>query len=163
MSCNLQNILREHRDDLIARVMERLRQPGHPHYEQLGLERMQRRVASLVDAFIASLAENGELFVRHVEGIAEQRAEEGFFLAEMQSTLSVLEERAWELVVAEVALEDQVGCLSRVTATVGRAKDGLARIFLAHKQRAESELARLEARFGALLAGTISTEVREDD
>jgi hypothetical protein len=163
MSQTLYEISRRHQPDLVERVDQRLSEPGHPHYERLPAEQRLRRVGALVEAFVASLPEGAHGFVTFVEKLAEQRVEEGYFLAEMQSTLSVLEERAWELVVAEVPLEEQVSCLARVTSIVCSAKDALARIFLAHQQRAEKELARLEARFETLLTGTISSEIREDE
>jgi hypothetical protein len=130
--------------DLTDAVVAGLRKAGAPHYGAIEPAELERRCRLLAEAFLASMDGNPAVFVEYVRGITDERIGEGYFLAEIQQALSLLEARVWHLVAERSNVRSLVPNLGIVTATVGAAKDELARVFLAHKQRAEAECARLQ-------------------
>jgi hypothetical protein len=138
--------------ELAAALFEGLRASRRSHYGTIDAADLTRRCARLVDAFLASLEGGPAAFVDYVRRITEERIAEGFYLPEIQQALSLLEARAWQIVVERSSVGALVGHLSAVTGTIGAAKDELARLYLAHKQRAEADLARLQT--SRLFAGT---------
>jgi hypothetical protein len=147
--------LRSGAAELIAAVAERLGRADMPHYRDADPALVQERVVRLVEAFLVAASGAPAAFVAHVRGIAEERADEGYFLGEIQAVLSALEARAWQIAAFGVddprALLHDLGAVSLL---VGGAKDELARVYLARKQRADSEVARLQRRFQELFKGT---------
>lgn len=136
---------REDASELTDALFEGLRGAARSHYESLEAADLARRCWRLVEAFIAAMGAGPAVFVEYVRRITEERIAEGFHLAEIQQALSLLEARAWRIVVDRSSVALVVPHLSVVTGTVGAAKDELARLYLAHKQRAEADLARLQA------------------
>jgi hypothetical protein len=123
-----------------------------PHYEAIDAAALAKRCRLLVDVFVTALEGNGALFVDYVHRITEERIGEGFYLPEIQHALSLLESGAWQIVVERSNVASLVRNLGIVTGVVGAAKDELARVYLAHKQRAEADAARLQT--ARLFAGT---------
>jgi hypothetical protein len=111
-------------------------------------------VARLVDAFVESLAEQPQSFVRHVESIVTERIASGFALEEIQTALTLLEERVWGLVVAECPASEHAPYLARATSTIGCAKDRLAQLYLSELHRQLARVERCERRLEALFRGT---------
>jgi hypothetical protein len=143
---------REDACELTDALHQGLRGRGRSHYEALDAADLAQRCSRLVDAFLTSLEGEAGAFVDYVRRITEERIAEGFYLPEIQMALSLLEARAWHIVVDRSSIGALVGHLSVVTGTIGAAKDELARVYLAHKQRAEADLARLQT--SRLFAGT---------
>ena len=138
--------------ELKAALFEGLHDAGRSHYATIDAADLAHRCARLVDAFLASLDRDAGAFVDYVREITEERIAEGFHLPEIQRALSLLEARAWQIVVDRSSIGALVGHLSVVTGTIGAAKDELARVYLAHKQRLEADLVRLQT--SRLFAGT---------
>ena len=129
-----------------------------PHYREALPEERRARLERLVAAFLEAVRAGGPApFVAHVRAIAGERAEEGYFLREIQHALSALEAQAWPLVTGAGGDTDVVvRRLALVTGVVGRGKDELARAFLEHTERAEARVASLEQRLAELFKGTQS-------
>jgi hypothetical protein len=163
MAKDLESVIAAHRDELATTLVDQLRKSQATHYRTLDAEKLRERADRLVAAFAAALAARPEVFVRYLGEIANERIDEGFFLNEMQTALNYLEEKTWQLVVETLPRETQIQHLSRVTATIGAAKDHLAQIYLQRKQRAEDRMIELEERLELLTSGTDSAPLTEDD
>lgn len=137
---------------LTEAVSTGLRNADAPHYASIDAGALDERCHRLVDAFLASMAGSPAVFVEYVRGMTVERIGEGYYLREIQLALSLLESRAWHFVAERSNAASVVRDLGVVTATVGAAKDELARIYLEHKERAEAECVRLTA--SRLFAGT---------
>ncbi len=152
------------RAELAAQLAGTLRGLGQSHFRNLDPEELDDRATDLVVAFCASLASaNPKTFVTYVGGITEQRIHEGFYLDEMQAALGVLEEETWQRVAGRSGARPDVTQLRRITQTIGAAKDEMARIYLAHKERAESRTEQLEKQIEELFKGTVCPPLCEDD
>jgi hypothetical protein len=124
---------------------------------------LRGRAGDLVQSFLRSIKEKPALFLAYLTGIVENRISEGVFLHEIQTVLQILEEKAWWLVVDDVPMADQVRGLSRITGTIGAAKDQIAHIYLRHLERAELRAAVLQRCLDEQAKGTVSEPVGEDD
>ena len=140
--------------DLVASVERRLRTSDTPHYQASEPDLLHERVARLVGAFLEATCAGIEPFVSHVRHVADERADEGYFLEEVQAALSGLEERAWQLLTERAEPARLVPLLAFVTGLVGAAKDELARVYLRHKERAELRAAQLQQKLDELFKGT---------
>jgi len=163
MSSTLYDVLSKNKTDLSDGVVHRLRSTGASHYQRMETDVLQSRAENLVESFLESIKERPAVFTAYLKQVAEDRISEGIFLHEIQVVLQILEEKAWTLVVDSIPQSDQVRCLSRITATVGTAKDQLAHIYLAHLEKAEVKAAFLRQRLDELAKGTDSGPVGEDD
>ncbi len=143
MSIVLYELIGPHEQDLVDHLVRCLKSSTWPHYQEIDVDLLIDRSARLVEVFLVSLDEDPGAFVAYVRGIAEERIAEGYLLHEIVGALGVLERKAWQIVTAELPPQDQVVHLSRVSGTVGAAKNALARIYLNHKEIAEAEVARL--------------------
>ncbi len=101
-----------------------------PHYEAVDRATLDGRTRRLVDAFVAALEDGPQPFVDYVRHMTEERIAEGYYLPEVQTVLSLLEERVWRMVVAEAPVAELVSHLGCVTMVIGKAKDELARVYL---------------------------------
>jgi len=151
MSSELFDILSGRATDLVRTLIMDIRRDA-PHYEAAGPEILGQRCRRLVEAFLASMAGGPAPFVTYVRQITEERISEGYYLPEMQQALSILESRAWQVAVERSTIVNLVPHLGIITGTIGAAKDELARVCLAHKQRADEDLERLQTK--RLFAGT---------
>jgi hypothetical protein len=116
-----------------------------PHYAVADEKLLRTRTRKLVDAFVSALETGPRPFVEYVQQMTEERIAEGYYLVEIQTALSLLEERVWRIVVAEAPIAELVSHLGAVTTIVGNAKDELARVYLTHKERADETIAGLES------------------
>lgn len=144
--------------DLVDTVERRLRTSATPHYHAAAPDLLRERVARLVGAFLEGACAGPEPFLVHVRHVADERADEGYFLEEVQAALSALEERAWQLLVEHAQPARLVSELAFVTGLVGAAKDELARVYLRHKERAELRAAQLQQKLDELFKGTEQPE-----
>lgn len=152
MGTQILALSRQDAADLADAVFVGLRSAAAPHYEAIDAAQLAHRCRLLAEAFLASLDGSPAAFVEYVRGITDERIGEGYYLAEIQQALSLLEARAWQLAVERSNVTTLVRNLSVITGTVGAAKDELARIYLAHQRRAEAECERLQT--ARLFAGT---------
>ncbi len=163
MSTELYDLMIQHEDELIERLVQRLRASSAPHYLDIDINLLERRAANVVEAFLIALAEDPGSFVAYIREIAEERLAEGFLIGEVQCALNVLEENAWKIVVAHAVLQDQVGYLSLITGTVGAAKDALARVYLNRMEVALAKTDRLERKIDELSNGAVDGASLDDE
>lgn len=119
-----------------------LKDASAPHYQATDDSTLQGRTRRLVDAFVVALDDGPHCFVGYVRDMAEERIAEGFFLPEIQTVLSLLEQRVWHMVVDEAPIGELVSQLGCVTTVVGEAKDELARVYLQHLVACEATAAQ---------------------
>jgi hypothetical protein len=162
MKCELYELCAPRRLDLGHELAAALASSQADSYRELQPSELEARALRLVDAFVESLAETPARFVRHVEGIVGDRVAAGFALGEVQAALSLLEERLWRLVVDDCAAADPTPSLSRVTTTIGAAKDRLAQLYLAELQRQLVRVEQCERRLEALFRGTAEAPMPDD-
>ncbi len=149
------------RDELVQALCKRLKSSESPNYRKVKQELLRSRCEKLVDAFLRSSKGDPAPFAAYIEQLTEERISEGYFLPEIQLLLSMLEEHAWSIAVEGSSIASLVPNLTLVTSTIGQAKDRLAQIFLAHKQRAETAAASLERRLEVCMQGTDAVLVDE--
>jgi hypothetical protein len=145
MTTDLFELVRAEAAELAEVLARELRTAGTPHYLRAAPDVVRRRCHRLVKAFLESTRGHPAPFVKYVRQITDERIAEGYYLAEMQQALRLLEERVWRIAVEGSSIDRLVRHLGIVTGTIGAAKDELARAFLSEKQRAEAETARLRA------------------
>ncbi|MBK8230715.1 MAG: hypothetical protein IT349_03440 [Candidatus Eisenbacteria bacterium] len=139
--------------ELAEHLAREIRRVAPQHYDQIDDAVLQQRTARLVGALVKALETGPEPFLVYVRQMAEARIHEGFFLEEMQTVLSLLEERLWNLVLDSAPYRRGIAHLAVVTTIVGRAKDELARVYLERERVAEVRIDELEHRL-QLLRGT---------
>jgi len=135
MSEYLYRVFHENETGLVQDVTRELKSSTSPHYLDIDTSVLYQRVETLVAYFLLSLKDTPEQFVKYVSQMAEERIAEGFTINETLMALRVLEERAWLLVTQFVPQQGIVPSLSRVTGTVGAAKDQLAHVYVEHLER----------------------------
>jgi len=138
MSDLLYRVFLEHEAELVNDIVGQLKHSTCPHYRDMEWNELQHRVDSLVAYFIISLRETPGPFIKYVAEIAEQRIGEGFFISEVLMALRVLEEKGWVLIVQTIPQQGQIRSLSRVTGTIGAAKDRLAQIYVSSLEKTET-------------------------
>lgn len=163
MSRVLYEVLLKNRTELINSVICRLNNSGALHYQRIDAEDLHRRAENLVGAFLASIDERPAVFTTYLELVANERIAEGVLLHEIQIALQILEEKAWRLVVDLMPQVEQVHCLSRITGTIGAAKDQLAHIYLQHLEQVESRVVLLQQQLDELAKGTDGPPLVEED
>jgi hypothetical protein len=148
---------------MLDAVVQRLRNSGALHFQRMERVVLRSRVENLVEAFLKSIKGEPSVFMAYLKQIAEDRISEGIFLHETQIVFQILEEKAWQLVVDFVPQVERVRCLSRITGTIGAAKDYLAHIYLQHVEKAELKAAILQHRLDELTQGTDSAPIVDDE
>lgn len=150
------------RDEFVAHIVAQLRRWNTPHYDTIETPVLTARVGRLVDAFLRSLDEGPVSFAMFVHELTEERMAEGYYLDEIQTVLNVLEEAAWQRVVASTPLESQVRLVGHVSYIIGSAKDQVARVYLTHKQKAEELSKDLAEKLEQVYHGTSSAAPRPE-
>lgn len=130
MSEYLYRVFQENEGDLVRDVIHQLRHSTSPHYMGLENDVLQQRVETLVAYFLQSLHEPPHQFVKYVSEMASERIAEGFSVSECLMSLRILEEESWLLISQFIPQQGLVKALSRVTGTIGTAKDEIANIFV---------------------------------
>jgi hypothetical protein len=149
----LHDIVQLHEATLVDTLTQRLAAANAPHYSDLDPAILRLRCSRLVESFRTALRGDPQPFVDFVRQIVLDRISEGFWLREVQLALTLLEERAWKLAVDESPIAALVPNLGTITRTIGQAKDELARLYLAHAERADREVVDLQARLDELWKG----------
>lgn len=150
MSQELFDTVGERRHDLAVHLAHEIKQARHPHYEAVELPLLEERASQLVDAFHQSMRGDPRPFVAYVRRLSEARHREGYYLEEMQTLLSMLEERVWNLVLEESPFRRAVSHLAVVTTVIGKAKDELALVYLEAKNRSDLTVDELTRRLAEL-------------
>lgn len=132
MSDLLHQVFVENEKDLVRDVMQQLKHSTSPHYTELEWDVLHQRVESLIAYFLVSLNETPDQFVKYIAGITEERIVENYSITECLSALRILEEKAWIIITREIPQQDLIRALSRVTGTIGAAKDVMAKIYVEH-------------------------------
>jgi hypothetical protein len=115
--------------DAAAEALERSRLA---HYEEVGTDERRRRVQSLFDVVVASLAARDLVPMhRYAEDVARERFESGVGIAELQTAFNVLEEALWHTVVVSAQPDDLAEAIGLVATVLGAGKDTLARTYVA--------------------------------
>ena len=153
---HVSTMMEQGEDVLVHRVLDGLRTIQTSPYRDLEENQLQSRAKRLVSVFLRSVATDQSVFQKYIEEVVEERIAEGYYLREMQSALSALEETAWRIVVRNSEPEDHARRLARITGVIGAGKDRIARIYLDHKETAETELANLQGKIELLFRGTDS-------
>ena len=102
MPTHLREILEPRRQELVDAVVSGLRASGAPHYQTVAPGRLATRAARLVDSFVAADGE-AEPFIAYIQQLSHERITEGYYLHEIQTALTLLDERAWAVVAAHAA------------------------------------------------------------
>lgn len=132
MSDYLFKIFHDSESDLVDDIIHQLRHSTSPHYMEIESDVLQQRVETLVAFFLLSLKETPDKFVKYITEMATERIAEGFSINECLMALRVLEEHSWLLVAQLYPQQGLVKALSRVTGTIGAAKDQLAHVYVSH-------------------------------
>jgi hypothetical protein len=143
MRTTLYQAIGERADALAAELFENLHGADTPHYRLAPADVLRRRCRALVDAFVRACEGDTEALAVHVRGVTRERIAEGYYLAEIQRALNLLEASAWHAVVERSSVLDLLHHLSLITTVIGRAKDELAREFLEDARQARETLRRL--------------------
>ena len=95
----LYEIMRAQGADLVTSVERGLETAGGtPHYRELDHDVLNERIESLVEHFLRSMHGDPVPFVEFLREISETRIAEGFRLREVQTALTMLEQRASRIV-----------------------------------------------------------------
>jgi hypothetical protein len=156
------SLIKDRRDDLVTTIVRRLKSSSAPHYRKIDQQLLRGRSERLVDSFLRAMRGEYAPFVDYVEKLTAERIDEGYHLQEIQLALSILEERSWQVAVEHCDVATLVPTLALVTTTIGTAKDRLAQLYLAHKERCESRVASLEKRCEELFKGTEGHALPDD-
>jgi hypothetical protein len=154
MPIALHDIVQSHEAELVETLTQRLAAANAPHYRDLDPLILRLRCTRLIESFRSGLRGDPQPFVDFVRNMVQDRISEGFWLREVQLALTILEERAWKVAVDESTFASLVPNLGTITRTTGLAKDELARVYLAHAERADREVVDLQAKLTELFKGS---------
>ncbi len=155
MATGLFQILSPKRSKLSETITKELRSGDLPHYGEIDIETLRRRVDRFVDAFVESATGEPLAFVRFIERLAEERIAEGYYLDEIQRVLNLLWQHSWQAVVDHAPAVTRLEGLAFVSRTVGAAKDELARIYLARTLEVNTRALELEQRLKQLMGDRV--------
>jgi hypothetical protein len=130
MAQRLHDYVADQAAGLADELADALKHAAAPHYDSVDDKTLHARTRRLVDAFVVALDHGPTSFVAYVRQMTEERIGEGYYLREIQTALSLLEERMWRMVVAEAPINEFVSQLGCVTSVIGKAKDELASVYL---------------------------------
>lgn len=145
---NLQTLLRESRQELLAEAVESVRRARLEHYETAGPERVRQRLDDLLGLVIDAVGQrNLAAIVAHADRVAAQRFEAGVDLSEVQTAFNVLEEALWLRILKQLPAAEQGEALGLVGTVLGAGKDALARKYVSMATRTRTPSLNLEALF----------------
>lgn len=153
-----------HAQERLARVVfEHLHSSHAPHYRSADESVLRARADLLAAKLVHSVTEDAATLCNHLRAIAQERIGEGYALEELQLALNVLEQEAWAVVAETQGLlqSELVAQLALLSSVCGAAKDQLARVYFASKERAEMRVVELERRVDAMMKGTVGGDVAE--
>jgi hypothetical protein len=141
--------IREHRDEMIANICNRLQKLAGSHYEVIDFDRLQEREETALSALVKSIETKDLLpLTRYIEETGTIRSSEGYPLSEVQNALRIFEEELWQMLIkyqpAEKPLIDMLALCNWI---VGQAKDHLAQIYLKISLDKQAQLDALRDKF----------------
>ena len=127
----VEDFLAQQRAEVLDEAGEGLSRSHAAHYERSGEEFTRERLAELFDMVVAALRDRQlEEVARYSEAVAQQRFENGFGIAEVQTAFNVMEETIWRHVVASMSADELAEALGLVGTVLGHAKDMMARRYV---------------------------------
>ncbi len=148
---DLAMMLEQLREQVLAEAGEALECARLRHYAASSPEENAARLSGLYDVLLTSVRGMNVLpMVKHAEGVARQRHDAGFDLAEVQTAFNVLEEALWRAISSEVPPEEHSVAFRLVSTVLGAGKQSLAVQYVALAWRTGTPALDMEALFTAV-------------
>ena len=145
----LTQLLRDKREEIVSAAALSLDRSHLPHYEQVGPDESQERLARLYDLIRQSIEQRHlEAIIAHAERIAQERFAAGYDLLEVQTAFNALEVTIWQKVAQECPPDELVEAIGLVSTVQGAAKDALARQYVSLASQTKVTTLNLGALFG---------------
>lgn len=128
----LDTLIDERRDDVLAKAAARLTHRDTPHYRDVGTGAIQDRLDDLYGIVADAVASRSLTEVdEYAAWLAQHRYDTGVTLDEVQLAFNALERELWTaLVESEEPVEDLVEALGLLSTVFGTIKDGVARRYV---------------------------------
>jgi hypothetical protein len=141
--------IREHRDEMIAKVCNRLQKLAASHYEVIDFDRLAEREETALNALVKSIETEDILpLTRYIEETGAIRSSEGYHLSEVQHALRIFEEELWHMLIKHHPAEKPlIEMLALCNWIIGQAKDHLAQIYLKISLDKQAQLDALRDKF----------------
>ena len=128
----LARLLERWSDDLARRSSLELHDARLKHYEEVDQEVNRRRLHALLQRTSRSLAVGrADQVVEHARRIAAERFDAGYDLAEVQTSINIVEEALSKRILAALPPGEAAGALCLVNALFHVIKDVLAQTYVA--------------------------------
>jgi hypothetical protein len=123
--------LLDNRSDVLDEAVASLGRTHLSHYESAGENVTRERLDELF-SLVVSTVQTRDLarLSTFVEGLATDRFNEGFSLAEVQTAMNSLEEAMWHRIVDAVPTDELPEAIGLLSTVLGFAKDTLARTWV---------------------------------
>ena len=123
--------LLDNRSDVLDEAVASLGRTHLTHYESAGENVTRERLDELF-SLVVSTVQTRDLarLSTFVEGLATDRFNEGFSLAEVQTAMNSLEEAMWHRIVDAVTTDELPEAIGLLSTVLGFAKDTLARTWV---------------------------------
>jgi malate dehydrogenase (oxaloacetate-decarboxylating) len=126
------DLLREKSNDLLTGAVSELHRARLQHYEAEGLQTMRDRMAHLLDQTLICLdTGRAEPLIEWAKRVSRERFSSGYDLFEVQTSINILEEAIWRMVLSSVERGELSNALGLANTLLGMAKDKLAREYVA--------------------------------
>ncbi|MBN1999661.1 hypothetical protein JW935_19055, partial [candidate division KSB1 bacterium] len=125
--------IKDHKDELINNICNRLQNLTASHYETIDFESHEEREKAVLHSLLESLkASNTKVFIQYLQRIASIRSAEGYTLAEVQKAVRIFEEELWAILIKYQPVNERlVNMLVICNEFFGEAKDNLAQVYMA--------------------------------
>ncbi|HEC03671.1 MAG TPA: NAD-dependent malic enzyme [Phycisphaerales bacterium] len=133
------DFLREKSDDLLTGAISDLHRAHLQHYEADGLQVAKDRLATLLDRTLVCL-ETGraEPLIDWAERTSRERHSSGFDLFEVQTSINVIEEAIWQIILSSVKSDELAHSLGLANTLLSMAKDKLAQEYIKLESQRDS-------------------------
>jgi len=140
-------ILGEERTSIVGLASDSVRH-GDSRYVMAGSAETRRRIELLYDQMTGAIAgrDLGNV-LGYARGLARERFESGYDLAELQAAFNALEEATWSTLCARLEPEFLAVSLGLVSTVLGAAKDALSREYVSLASRTHVSSLDLSALF----------------
>lgn len=139
------------RASIVAAAAASLARTHARHYESVGADEVQKRLETLFDRLTEAAAGRDLAGVlAYARGLAEERFNAGYDLAEIQSAFNAVEEATWSAVFSELPPGQFAETLGLVSTILGAAKDALAREYVSLATHAHAPSLDLSALFAGV-------------
>ena len=101
------------------------------HYESAGADASKQRLDVLFDHLVDAVATRDvSAIVTYAAGVARERFEAAYDLAEVQAAFNTLESATWRCILADLPADNLAEALGLVSTVFGAAKDALGRQYV---------------------------------